>query len=236
MKNKMIALLLSALFFSGFSQNFKFEHTGARAAIVSKQKIKEAKLLTELMPNYNGEDAFIEILTTVGGNETSAGSTSDLLTQEQKNLLNATSMGTDILVKIKYKNNSTGINSGKELEFVLTPGPETDAQYPGGNSRMSEYIKENVINKIPETKAFALDKVSESTALQKVSRITVAFVVNEKGEITDATINRTSADAELDELVLNAISKMPAWTPAEFSKGAKVKQKFIVSIPFKGGC
>jgi TonB family protein len=62
----------------------------------------------------------------------------------------------------------------------------------------------------------------------------VKFTVNEEGGIMNPKMLRTSRDSKADKLVLEAISKMPKWKPAQNSKGVKVKQEF--TVPFGGGC
>jgi len=62
----------------------------------------------------------------------------------------------------------------------------------------------------------------------------VKFTVNEEGKIVDALIFRSSEDPKADQLLLDAINKMPEWKPARNSTGMKIKQEF--TIPMSNGC
>jgi TonB family protein len=238
MKKCLAASLLLLLFISGYSQTIQFEHTGSRAAIINKEKLNNAQLLKDILPGFpnvgckNVDCIGVEVSGICNGKPVSASGKNDTLSAEQKNILGSADMNTDIFIKIKYQyntaTNNAGVNNRKtdEVEYALTPGPRTDAEYPGGTDQITNYIKENVVDKIFETGASLI-----------IPSVSVAFTVNEQGKITEAKIYRTSAHAELDKLLLEAIKKMPDWKPAEYSKGVNVKQKFIINLPFKGdGC
>lgn len=83
---------------------------------------------------------------------------------------------------------------------------------------MTQYLRENAINKIPETTS------------KQLQQALVGFTVNEKGAIANVQISKTSGDPNTDKLLLEAINKMPKWRPAEDSKGVKVKQEFEFSV------
>ena len=170
----------------------------------------------------------VEISATCDGKAFIAKSTGDVLTAEQKNILNTADLGTDIHIKIKfnYKNpandNLTTAGKIKEGEYTVTVVPDTEAEFPGGSKEITAYLSDNVINEI-----------SGTGTSDKIQQAIVNFTVNEEGQIVDAKIFRSSTDPEIDKLILNATNKMPKWKPAENSKGIKVKQ--VVSIPFGGG-
>jgi TonB family protein len=54
----------------------------------------------------------------------------------------------------------------------------------------------------------------------------VLFTVNDKGEVDEVIVLKSSDDEKTDQLMKQAISKMPKWRPAENAKGVKVKQYF----------
>ena len=139
-------------------------------------------------------------------------------------------MGSDINIKVVFKTKkqgggNTGVDS-KPIEgtVAVTVVPETEAEYPGGFKQITGYLRANVFNKI-----------SGATASEKIQQAIVKFTVNENGEILEAKISKTSTDPTIDNLILNAINKMPKWKPAENANGIKVKQE--MTIPFgSGGC
>jgi TonB family protein len=168
---------------------------------------------------------FVEITGTLSGKSVTAKSKSDKLTPEQKNILANADLGTDIAISLNYKyKNQQDDQFGPrdnvvEATTVITVVPASEAQFPGGYRQLSEYFAGNVIS-----------KVAEKDIEPKVKRAAVKFTVNEEGEVVDAQISRTSSDAQIDRLLLEAINKMPKWKPAVDANGVKVKQ--VVSIPF----
>jgi len=170
----------------------------------------------------------VEISVNSHGKVLTSQNISDALTTEQKNILNTADLGADIRIKIKFKfkndtnekyDSDSNISEG---EYEVTVIPENEAEYPGGFKKFTEYLTENVINKIP------------TLASEKIQQAIVKFTVDEEGQIVDAKILKTSTDPQLDELLLDATNKMPKWTPAENSEGIKVKQEFSIPLGSSG--
>lgn len=185
-------------------------------------------------PGYNiniqGIDyVSVEISVNTNGTDLTFESASDKLNIEQKNILNNADLGTDIHIKIKFRykkqeyDNLGSDNKIVEGELAVTVVPETEAKYPGGFKQLTEYLIENVINKI-----------SGTNYSEKLQQAIVKFTINEEGQVVNTKLFRTSTDPTANKLLLDAINKMPKWKPAENAKGIKVKQEF--SIPFGGGC
>ncbi len=172
---------------------------------------------------------FTEISVTTDGKTVVTQSTSDKLTAQQKNSLTAAVPGSVIEVKLKYKyKDQTKDSYGDRNKTVagstqVTLVPAIEAEYPGGFKQLSAYFAANVMHKITDKKE-----------LDKILNATIEFTVDEYGEVTNARIAKTTADKRLDNLLLEAINKMPRWKPAADSKGEKVKQEF--TIPFSSGC
>ncbi|HOY40118.1 MAG TPA: energy transducer TonB, partial [Bacteroidales bacterium] len=62
-------------------------------------------------------------------------------------------------------------------------------------------------------------------------RVFVSFVIDEKGKVTDAAIQK-GANEMLDAEALRVVNSLPAWKPAQ--KGGKaVKVSFVLPINFK---
>ena len=171
----------------------------------------------------------VEISAYCKGKKLSSRNTSDELTIAQKYIVNNADLGTDIILKIKfkYKNNEKDKpDNDKVVEGVLPVKvvPETEAKFPGGDKQINEYLKNQVISKI-----------TERNASEKLRQAIVKFTINEEGRIVDTKVFRTSTDPEIDKLLLVAFNKMPKWSPAKNSKGIKVKQQF--TVPFgNNGC
>jgi hypothetical protein len=169
-----------------------------------------------------------EISATCNGEALTAQGMGDILTSEQKNILNTADLGTDIHIKFNFSykdpanDKYASTDKIKEGQYTVTVVPDTEAEFPGGAKQITAYLTDNIIN-----------QVSEKSAFEKIQEAIVDFTVNEEGQIVDAKMSRTSTDPDIDKLILDATNRMPKWRPAENSKGVKVKQ--VVSIPFGGG-
>lgn len=180
--------------------------------------------------NYSKILYFVSMRISVvsKGKKLTSQSTGKILTAEQKNILNSADLGTDILIKIRFRYRNQGnisfseLDQIKEGEYAVTVVPETEAEYPGGFKGLTDYLIKNVFNKIP-------NKINA----EKIRQAVVKFTVNEEGQVIDAKISRTSTDPDTDKLLLDAINKMPKWKPAGNLKGTKVKQEY--SIPLGRG-
>ena len=236
MKKNLITLALSILFLNGFSQDSRFIITGKFVPPSKKDKLNEAKIIHDIIPNCPTHwDSIIDfvsinIMAICNGQIRSAESYNKSLTFDQKNILNAADNGTDIVIKIKFRWQDTSFAIGdngkiQEMnEFKFTVVPQTEAEYPGGFKALTNYLKENIMNKI-----------SETYPSKQIPWAMAKFTVNEEGEIVDAKISTPSKDPKIDQLLLDALSKMPKWIPAEDSKGLKVKQEFTFRT-INNGC
>ena len=113
----------------------------------------------------------------------------------------------------------TAISNATGISFVPTLGIDMQAVFPGGNSAMFEWIKQNTNYPIQDA-AYGWSK-----------DVVVKFVVNTKGKTVDATIVK-SRNPEMDAEALRVISQMPVWKPA-IKNGLPVNVERRVSIPFK---
>ena len=128
-------------------------------------------------------------------------------------------MASDITINVKYnyKDPLTNIIENNNMHISLTIVPEIQAEYVGGHQQLIKYLKEKSSGIIPEKTA---NKIN----------LAIRFTINEGGEISNAKISGTSGDSKTDKLLIEVISKMPKWKPAEDSKGIKVKQEFEFRI------
>lgn len=95
--------------------------------------------------------------------------------------------------------------------------PKVEASYNGGTQAMSSYISKTV--KYPKGK----------TAEGKVY---VEFFVEADGKVTSPKVLR-GIDADFDKVALDAIAKMPNWTPAKDDADNPVRSKMVLPINFK---
>ncbi len=210
-------------------QNIRYEVRGKYKRPMTKEKLNEARSISDFMDGYPvnwiTDYVSVEISATCDGKITKAIGANEVLTIEQKNILNNSVLASEIVINAiyKYKNPVTNTIENSNMYVLMTIVPEIEAEFVGGSLEMTKYLKENVIYKISEE-------------IPKQFNGIVVFTINEDGDITNAKISNKSGNSKIDELLLEAANKMPKWKPAENSKGIKVKQEFEIIIGNDGGC
>ena len=95
---------------------------------------------------------------------------------------------------------------------------EKKAEFPGGNKKLIEYLRENI--KYPE----------QALAKSIVGRVFVKFTIKKDGSIDDIKVIR-SADPLLDEEAIRVVKNMPNWIPAQM-RGKDVSSTYTLPILF----
>lgn len=173
----------------------------------------------------------VEISASSNGKTISARNNGEVLNKEQKNVIASADFGTNIVIKFKFKFKKDQFESTekgskiKDAYYTLTIIPDTEAEFPGGLSKMSGYFTEKIISKL-----------SGYTSANNFYNAAVKFTVSEEGKIMNAVISRTSSDPKLDKMLLDATLQMPDWKPAKNSKGKTVKQEIRIPFGGDGGC
>ena len=213
---------------NNFTQELYYEVRGNYAHSIIKEKLNEAKLINDIIPGYpeNWINQYIsvEILATRNGNSMKAKGLNKVLNPDQKNILNSTELGNkiEIIVNYKSKNPATDKIENYMINFSVMVIPEIEAEYVGGYQQLAKYIKENIVNNI-----------TDKTPQQYQSGV-VLFTIDEKGEITNTRISKSSGDLNTDKFLIKSVNNMPKWKPAENSLGIKVKQEFLFSFGNRG--
>jgi TonB family protein len=229
MKNTLLTLLISFFLTAAYSQDMGYELRERNTRAVTKEKLYKVKLISDIIPGYPvnwiRDYVSVEIMTTFNDKSLKEMSANDVLSTQQQNILNNADPGTDIAIYVVYKlrNPITDKLETSTMNVMMTVVPEVEAEYMGGKPQMKKYLLENFSNKINETIPIELQEGM------------VKFTVNEAGEISNAHITKSSGDLKTDQLLLEALNKMPKWKPAENSSGIKVKQEFAFGLG-KAGC
>jgi hypothetical protein len=157
MKSIFITTLVILLNAFCFSQDLNYEVHAKYIHAITKESLQKAQSMNDLIPyypsswiaNYNS----VEITATNNGIPVVAAGLNDQLTTEQKQILNSADPGTDVVfdISFRYNNSVTEITDAGKIHYITTLVPETEAEYPGGNEQMNQYLKENAISKIPES-------------------------------------------------------------------------------------
>lgn len=115
-----------------------------------------------------------------------------------------------------------------DLKQIVTQAPteekvfevvEQMPTYPGGPDALFEYLQKHI--KYPV--------IAEENGIQ--GRVTVTFVVEKDGSITDITVVK-SVDPSLDKEAKRVIGTMPHWIPGK-QNGSSVRVKFTVPVTFR---
>ena len=104
---------------------------------------------------------------------------------------------------------------GDEVYTVVTQQPV----FPSGEKALMDFIKKN--QKYP---ASALEKGIQG-------RVTLCFIVEKDGSITNIEVMRSPAEA-LSEEAIRLVKMMPKWEPGEL-KGEKVRVKYVLPVTFR---
>lgn len=198
---------------------------------VKKEEATNAKLLRDLIfgypVNWITNYVSVELTAPKGDKLIRTLSTNEKLTPEQKDLLKSIDIGSNIAIHVKYTYNHplTHAIENYEINTSVTVVPDKEAEYHGGYENLKKYLYENCISKV------------SATISQRYQRGTVVFTLNENGEPTGTRIAKSSGDVKMDKLLLDAINKMPKWSPAENANGEKVNQDFEFTLNENGdGC
>jgi hypothetical protein len=227
----LIVFLCIGCAFSSFSQNeLKFEINKVLPFIsIEENKLAKINTLTDLNKRYPTswikEYRSVEISGYKNGTKTKALGIGELLTQEQKDLIRLADRSRDIEVIVKYlPENSLKNNTLKQYDFKVSIMPDKSATYSKGEDQLIQYLQKNSIANI------------EAGSFTGYDLTAIKFTITEQGHITDIQVALPSKDSKIDEMLVNAVSKMPGWKPAEFSNGLKVKQNFVLTIGNTENC
>ncbi len=226
-KNQILFLVLLSIghAFNSVAQNdLKFEINKVLPFIsIQENKLAEINTLQDLDKRYPAswvkEYFSVEISAFKNGTKLKALGNNDVLTQEQKELIQTADRNRDIAISITYlPNNSLKNNTAKQYDFEVTVMPVKNASYTEGAEQRAQYLRNNCIVNIDAGSFTGYDLTA------------IKFTVTEQGHIKDIKVAMPSKDAKIDEMLVAAISKMPTWKPAEFSNGLKIKQDFVLTI------
>jgi hypothetical protein len=227
----LIVLLSIGCTFNSFSQNeLKFEINKVLPFISIQENILDKiNTLSDLDKRYPTswvkEYISVEISAYKNGIRTKASGISNVLNQEQKELILLADRSSDIAVRVMYiPKNSLKNNTEKQYDFEVTIMPDKNAIYSEGTEQLIQYLQKNSIVNI---------KAGSFTGYDLTA---IKFTITEQGHITDIQVVLPSKDTKIDEMLVADISKMPNWKPAEFSNGLKVKQNFVLTIGNMENC
>ena len=129
-------------------------------------------------------------------------------------------------------NDEAGGTVLKAVEEIATPEPpkheeenkvfdvvEQMPSFPGGQGALMQWLSSHV--KYPA--------VAEENGIQ--GRVTVQFVVEKDGSVTDVKVMK-GVDQSLDKEAVRVVSSMPKWIPGK-QNGSAVRVKYFVPVVFR---
>ncbi len=196
---------------------------------ITREKLRQAQTLNDLNKHYKPSWVrmyiSVEVTTKEGGEKKLAVGGNDTLSREQKNIMMSADPGEEISVVIRYMPDNMLLNNEpKEERFTLAVEPVKSATYKGGQKQLRRYLKEEAIAWIAEGTFVNYDLSA------------IKFTIDEEGRVIDAEIFWPFEKKKVDELLLEVICNMPAWIPAEYADGTRIKQKFVLLVGNMKNC
>ena len=228
----LFALLIPQLSYSQVrpNQELRFEVNRIQPFItITKADLSKAQTLVDINlyyePSWVRRYLSVEVTATYKGRTQKVTAPNNHLTEEQKALFAKADIGTEIFIRVTYiPENTLPSNEAKETSFSFIPDPEQQASFVGGEQALLQYLKVDAINQIPY-------RDFEESALAAVK-----FTINETGAIVNPSLAESSKNANIDQILLDAIRTMPTWKPATYSDGTTVKQEFVLTVGNLGSC
>lgn len=193
------------------------------------EQVTQAQSLEDLNEYYDSDwiKEYISVEVNVkskGVNHIAKGK-SEVLNQEQKDLIKLADEASKIYVLINYlPKNNLSENDKKQMEFTLNLHPENDAEFPGGNDKLNEYIETTILSKM------------DGYTIEQYNLEAITFTIDENGKVTNVLADEFSKAVEMKALLAKNISNMPDWKPASYSSGLKVKQDFVFTLGDHTSC
>jgi len=113
----------------------------------------------------------------------------------------------------------TPADSNRVVPVEVIDFPDVEAQFPGGEEAMQQYIMENI--QYPEI----------ARELGDQGRVYVTFIVERDGSITGVDVMRGGLTPELNREAKRVVREMPHWIPAEV-KDQPVRARCRLPITF----
>ena len=239
MKNKFTILFLVLMISNGYSQDYAYQHLGVEEQVKEKEvrfginrlanrpikqkTVSTAQTLADLISGYPSNwitnYISVEIITNYKGIKRKAIGENEVLSAAQKSILANCDLGTDIIVDVVYDylNPVTQISEKNNIHIEMTLIPAVQAEFIGD---LGGYLRQNGLNKIPI----------------ELEAATVLFTINEDGSISDPKLKKTTGTKETDQILIDMVSHMPKWKPAQNANGTNVKQDLLFTVGIMVGC
>ena len=127
--------------------------------------------------------------------------------------------GVDI-EKVMPKSVQNIVVEEKAEEDVVFHVSEENPEFPGGVRAMSKFISENLV----------YPRISRENGSQ--GRVSLRFIVDKDGSVTNVEVIKSSGDVYLDREAVRVVKSMPKWKPGR-QAGKAVKVWFTLPVNFR---
>jgi len=206
------------------ANSFVSEKTGKAINDTVKFSVKEFYKISDILLSNLSTTSNGQLLETAGMvNITATANDEELKLKKEQSI--------EINFPTKQKENDMQLFSGAwENENHINWIPQSTAQQSVFTivEEMPKFSGDD--NDIRRFLSSTIEYPQQAKELGVQGIVYVSFVINEKGEVTEPRIVR-SVTPELDEAALNAINKMPNWTPGK-QRGQNVSVQMTLPIRF----
>ena len=226
---KILILSIALLSRLGFSQELSYEIRSTHARCIKQEALRSPKRLSDLIAcypaNWISSYRSVEISVSHHGKEQTAISATDSLSMEQLEILNHASLSASISIRVNYDYRVpvTHVMEHNTMLAEMTIVPQHEAQYPGGQKKLIQYLKEN-------------SPPAPAAKSGERQQLIIRFSIDEQGKVSHPEIRHSFGDTETDKQFLKLIQNMPDWKTAETPEGQKVSQEFEFIAGRGGGC
>ncbi len=196
---------------------------------VHKTTLLKAAKVEDLHRQYKEswvkEYLHVDVSATVDGKKIKHRAQNQILTRDQKQLMQDADSGSEIEIVVHYMpDNTLKHNEPKKFDFSFIVNPEKDATYKGGQEALLQTIKKDLID------------VASWDSLNQYQLAVVKFIVDKDGRIMEPKILWSSDDEETDAKMIDFVCNMPEWEPAEYATGNRVAQEYALTIGDNNSC
>ncbi len=194
---------------------------GKHGKTVSKETLKEATHLADIIPNYPRLwiDRYESVTISVKQDRISksVNSKGPKLLLEQKALLSELDINSEVLIAMKYGafNSITKELELHEMNVQFMVVPEQVAEFNGGYDALISYLKSKT--------GCGFNSGNNMSA-------EIHFIINTKGETESVSLVYEKGNQELGPRLVEIIKGMPNWNPALDVNGIKVVQEFVFVV------
>lgn len=231
-RNLLKSIILIGFWFggtnNGFAQELRYDISGKYDRAIKLADLQKAKSLSALSPGFPKSwiTTYKSTQISLSGHESmvSARGQNEVLSPDQLDLLGKAETGQSLVVEVFYTYDEGGKKDEvpRKIGFSLSIIPDTEASFPGGYPLLSSLLQEEIVKAVS-----AMDP--------QLKKVKMGFTISDAGLILSPEVLESSGNQNIDQFIIQQLSKLPRWNPARLQNGRKVSQDFIFSIG-KDGC